>query len=125
MIKKLVTSIMMAVMLTVGMAVPIFAVVVNSPTGSMSGTYRLRALNTHTFQTISFRRGESASVYIEGDGDTDLDLYVYDQRGRLVAMDDDSLDVCLAEWVPQRTGIYIIKVVNRGNVYNDYFFQAS
>lgn len=125
MIKKLVTSIMMAVVLAFGVAVPSFATVVNSPTGSMSGTYRIKARNTHTFQTISFRRGEWASVFIEGDGDTDLDLYVYDPSGTLVVMDDDNLDVCLAQWVPQRTGVYTIKVVNRGNVYNDYFFQAS
>jgi hypothetical protein len=125
MIKKLLTSIMTTVVLTIGMAVPSFAAVTNSPSGSVSGTYQINARSKHTFRTISFRGGESASVYIEGDGDTDLDLYVYDLRGRLVAMDNDPSDVCLAEWVPQRTGVYIIKVVNHGNVYNEYFLQAS
>jgi len=33
--------------------------------------------------------GHPAEVAVIGDGDTDLDLYVYDPAGRLVAYDDD------------------------------------
>jgi hypothetical protein len=61
-----------------------------------------------------------ARVALKGDGDTDLDLYVYDEFGNLVASDTDGSDLCVAEWYPRWTGRFVIRVVNRGPVYNEY-----
>src|SRR5687767_171535 len=49
---------------------------------------------------VRFRGGELAEVMAEGDGD--IDLYIYDEQGRLVAEDDldDFLPVC--RFRPQR-----------------------
>jgi hypothetical protein len=57
--------------------------------------------------------GHLAEVVVIGDGDTDLDLYVYDRAGRLVGYDDDPTDRCYVRFHPSTTGSYTIKVVNR------------
>jgi len=69
---------------------------------------------------MEFRAGEAARVALNGDGDTDLDLYIYDQSGNLVASDTDGSDLCVVEWCPRWTGPFVIRVVNRGSVYNEY-----
>lgn len=69
---------------------------------------------------ITFDGGLLAEVGIIGDGDTDLDLYVYDDNGNLIASDTDYSGDCYVSWVPRRSGTFVIKVVNRGNVYNIY-----
>ena len=69
---------------------------------------------------IVFNGGEIAQVIVEGDGDTDLDLYVYDEKGRLVAEDIDNSDLCVCRWKPHRTGYFTIRIVNLGSVYNEY-----
>ncbi len=77
------------------------------------------------YYNITFRGGETASVLVSGDGDTDLDLYIYDQYGNLVAKDDDYTDTCLCTWTPRRTATYRIKIVNRGGVYNHYSLSTN
>lgn len=75
--------------------------------------------------TITFRGGEYARVILSGDGDTDLDLYVYDQGGHLVSRDDDYSDDCICTWVPAWTGDFTIMVKNRGPVYNRYVIGTN
>jgi len=75
--------------------------------------------------TIRFRAGEVARVAVIGDGDTDLDLYVYDEFGNLIGSDADYTDQCIVTWVPRWTGVFTIQVVNRGNVYNVYRLQTN
>lgn len=69
---------------------------------------------------VRFYGGELAEVLVTGDGDTDLDLFVYDEFGNLIASDTDLTDVCLAQWVPRWTGTFRIEVKNHGGVYNRY-----
>ncbi|MEY3459906.1 MAG: hypothetical protein RL215_3063 [Planctomycetota bacterium] len=69
---------------------------------------------------VTFRAGEPASVVVIGDGDTDLDLRVYDENGNLVASDLDSTDRCIVNWCPRWTGKFRILVQNLGSVYNRY-----
>jgi hypothetical protein len=124
--KNFVTRLAVAAVVALVVASNASARVANSPSGMTTGHYRILAGHQHTFNTISFVGGETATVYVEGDGSTDLDLYVFDQYGQLVAYDDDNTDDCLARWVPARTGFYRIVIVNRSDDdYNDYFMSAS
>lgn len=59
-------------------------------------------------------------VIVNGDGDTDLDLYVYDENGNLMGKDIDYSDYCVVSWTPRWTGPFTIKIKNRGSVYNRY-----
>jgi len=74
---------------------------------------------------ITFRGGEVARVAVSGDGDTRLDLYVYDENGNLVTSQVGPGDDCLASWVPKWTGVFIIKAVNRGLLPNRYIMATN
>ena len=118
--KGIKASVLAVVMLAVNV-VPAWAGAIPSP---RRGEYRIAARSYRTF-SVRFRAYEVARVVVEGDGDTDLDLYIYNEDGALVASDDDSSDYCVAEWVPRRTQTYTIKVVNRGYVYNDCTIETN
>lgn len=79
----------------------------------------VRANSTDSF-TETFRGGERAAVYVEGDGDTDLDLFVYDENGNMVCSDTDGTDRMLCAWTPRWSGNFTIRVRNWGGVYNNY-----
>lgn len=74
---------------------------------------------------VSFRAGETAIVTVSGDGDTDLDLYIYDNNGNLIDSDTDYSDDCVCVWTPRWTGNFIIKIRNRGRVYNSYVIYTN
>ena len=63
---------------------------------------------------VAFRGGEPAAVLVSGDGDSDLDLYIYDQNGNLICKDDDRTDDMICRWNPRWTGDFIIKIRNLG-----------
>lgn len=65
--------------------------------------------------------GNWAAIGLVGDGDTDLDLYVYDPFGRLVGSDDDATDHCLVRFYARYTGTYTIRVVNRSHRFSNRY----
>jgi hypothetical protein len=92
--------------------------------GPKRGQFSVRARSTDQF-TIAFTAGRLAEIALSGDGDTDLDLYVYDSNNNLIASSEDYTDDCYVSWVPRWTGTFIIKVVNRGGVYNRYVLATN
>jgi len=92
--------------------------------GPRTSKTRVNAYATDVY-TIRFWGDEFAEVALMGDGDTDLDLYIYDENGNLVAKDLSSTDACYCCWFPSRTAVYIIKVKNLGGVYNRYHLATN
>lgn len=82
------------------------------------------ANSTDTY-VIAFKAGLSAEIFVSGDGDTDLDLYVYDENGRLIESDTDYSDDCYVRWIPAWTGNYVVKIFNPGRVYNKYIMVTN
>lgn len=80
---------------------------------------KVKAKTTDVY-TKNFYRGETAYIYVKGDGDTDLDLFIYDENGNLIDSDTDLGDTCLCSFTPKWYGKFTIKVKNLGNVYNRY-----
>jgi hypothetical protein len=74
---------------------------------------------------LNFRGGELARVAVIGDGDTDLDLYIYDEYGNLITKDDDYTDNCIVEFWPKWAGTFSAVIVNRGRVYNAYMLMTN
>lgn len=73
---------------------------------------------------ITCRGGETTTIYVSGDGDTDLDLYVYDSNGNLIAKDDDGTDECIVRFIPYRTHTFVVRIKNRGRITNCYTMYA-
>ncbi len=74
---------------------------------------------------VAFRGGEQATLIVRGDGSTDLDCYVFDSDGDLIAADDDATDHCIMRWYPYHTDVYTLKVVNRGQESNFYHVRTN
>jgi hypothetical protein len=91
--------------------------------GEANFTARVNANDTNVYY-MGFYAGTDATVRVDGDNDTDLDLYVYDEYGRLVGSDTDELDLCIVTWRPSRSGVYRIEVKNLGDVYNRFSFRT-
>jgi hypothetical protein len=71
---------------------------------------------------ITFEANKLAEFFVIGDGDSDLDVYVYDEKGKQVASDVDApeygSDLCVCRWTPTVEQEYKIKIVNLGKVPN-------
>ena len=96
----------------------------NIATKIESETDRVSAGDIEYF-TYHATAGVPASILVIGDGDTDLDLYVFDANANLITEDTDNLDVCLCEWTATYTGQYYVAVKNWGNVYNEFTIVAE
>ena len=70
--------------------------------------------------TMTLTAGESHLIVVDGDGSTDLDIYLYDENGNLVAMDEDYTDFCVVSLTPRWTGSFSLRIVNRGGSANGY-----
>jgi hypothetical protein len=75
--------------------------------------------------TVEFRGGEPAVVYVSGDGDSDLDVFVYDPAGQLVASAVGPRDECVVRWTPGRQAAFRIEVRNVGAASNWYWMATN
>jgi hypothetical protein len=69
---------------------------------------------------VVFDGGQLAEAGIAGDGDSDLDLYVYDNNDNLVCRSAGSSDREYCRWWPRWTGPFRIEVQNLGGVPSFY-----
>ncbi|HYP25962.1 MAG TPA: hypothetical protein VE262_04515 [Blastocatellia bacterium] len=120
-IKKITGMMILAAVFTLTSVTPGLAGAVG---GRQYNTYRLYGNSYNNFG-VTFRGGEIARVYVNGDGSTDLDLYIYDQYGRLIVYDNDYSDSCFVKWFPIYTGTFTIQVVNRGGYCNIYRISTN
>ena len=81
--------------------------------------------NQRVWWNIAFRGDEPAVVAIHGDGDTDLDLFVYDENGRLVCQAVTTSDREQCGWYPRWTGMFRVEVRNLGRVANRFGIGMS
>jgi hypothetical protein len=75
--------------------------------------------------SVTMRGGELARIAVLGDGDTDLDLEVFDENGNLIARDIDLTDQCVVSWTPRWTGAYRVRITNLGYIYNNYLMLSN
>jgi hypothetical protein len=87
--------------------------------GPLASTAVVRGGATHVV-TLTFKGGEPAVVEIIGDGDTDLDLLVFDDNGHPICTRDSPYGDESCRWHPRRTGQYRVEVINIGPVANQY-----
>lgn len=80
--------------------------------------FRIPARSTQEW-SVTLRGGTTTIIEVSGDGDTDLDLYVY-EGSRLVCSDTRAGDDCIVSVDAYSTCTVTVKVKNLGYVYNDY-----
>jgi hypothetical protein len=69
---------------------------------------------------IKFVGAELAMVAIAGDGASNLDLYVFDERGGLVCRAAEPTDRETCTWTPTHTADFFVEVRNLGSALNEY-----
>ncbi len=74
---------------------------------------------------IHFIGGQKAFAHVMGNGHNALNLYVYDEKGNLVASDTNCMNTCDVRWSPARTGYFTVKVVNCGGVFDRYSMEFN
>jgi hypothetical protein len=92
--------------------------------GSIFRRFSISANCYQTF-TVNLYGNETSRIMVRGDGDTDLDLYVYDVNGNLIVSDTDHSDQCGVLVRPFWTQTMTIKIVNRGSVFNNYSISVD
>jgi hypothetical protein len=92
-----------------------------------SGGEHADRVNPHSTDVyrVRFRGGEMAAATAVADPEYDIDLYVYDDAGRLTAYDNDLTSVGVCLWNPPSTGEYTLKVRNTTGSYVTYLIYTN
>jgi hypothetical protein len=79
-----------------------------------------------TLENVVFEGRKPAQILVIGDGDGDLDLWVYDgNTGNEIASDTDLTSVCIADWTTRYEGPFTVKVKNVGTVWERFYVLAN
>ncbi|XWN38723.1 MAG: hypothetical protein ROO71_07165 [Balneola sp.] len=90
---------------------------------SIYGEYKIPANDT-TILEWEFQK-DKIEILFKGDGDTDLDFYVYDYKGDLIASNTKSNDVAYFKSILNNRKVYLIKIINKGSVYNTCIVSSN
>ncbi len=86
------------------------------------GTVRARTRNSYVER---FEPTRTAVVYVEGDGDTDLELVVREADGTVVCAREEPGDIKMCVWTPTRSGGHTVEIRNDGMVNNAYSLATN
>lgn len=123
--KTLIANILIVVTIFTGTVTLAFA---NSSAATINNTantattpamFSVSAYGTR-YHTYSVYAGEEVEIILDGDGSTDLDMFIYDSNGNLIASRTGYGDSESSVLDIYRNTRLTVKVVNRGSVYNDY-----
>ncbi|MBA3980634.1 MAG: hypothetical protein C0462_08555 [Alcanivorax sp.] len=78
-----------------------------------------------TYDDVYFEGGTLAEVGLFGDGDTDLDLFIYDEFGNNICSSISWDDQEYCAWEPLWTGKFTIEIGNYGDVWNAYILATN
>lgn len=128
-VNKIIANFLMAIILVTGITSVGFAK--TTANEEVSNTTAIEANEAGTgyytigrYRTVTHRRylraGDRVAITLNGDGYTNLDLYVYDAYGNLIDYRVGRTDYEMMTLDIYRSETFRIKVVNRGRTYNDY-----
>lgn len=83
---------------------------------------RINPGETITWSNLIMEGGRTAEVRVIGDGDGDIDLWVYDGiTGRQVASDTDLTSYCIGTWYPSKEQAFTVEFTNVGGIWEYYY----
>lgn len=72
-----------------------------------------------------FEPSRTAVVYVEGDGDTDLELVVREADGEIICAQRGPGDIKMCVWTPTRSGGHMVEIRNDGMINNAYSLATN
>jgi len=87
---------------------------------AFAGVTRFGSVDAFDTDIWTFWATSSSRVVVDGDGDTDLDCFVYDRFGMLLGSDTDATDYCIVDIYQRTSGNIRVRIENLGAVYNQY-----
>jgi hypothetical protein len=81
--------------------------------------------NSHIHWDVTARGGEEFSISAIGDGDTDVDIIVFDENGNEVCRDYGLSHVATCSFTPRWTGGFRVRVINWGDVWTRTLITSS
>ena len=93
--------------------------------GAIHGLKGIAKRNSNTHHNFLYKGQETAKLIVIGDGSTDLDLYIFDETGREIAVDNDRSDNCIVRWLPSKDQQFKIEIVNLGARKNEYLLFTN
>lgn len=85
----------------------------------------LNAGDSDSYPAVAFIGGDYAEVYVEAKVTTDLNIAVYDSKGRLVCSDTDSSPIAYCGWRPGTTDSFTMTVQNDGPLGATYALMTN
>jgi hypothetical protein len=74
---------------------------------------------------LAYQAGRKARLKLLGDGDTDLDIAVHDPAGKQVAVGNGPTDSEEVAWQAETTGVYTVRITNKGTIWNQYVLTTD
>lgn len=69
---------------------------------------------------LTLKQDQLTQIGVKGDGDGDIDCWLYDENNNLVKEDADSTDTCYLTANPIWTGRFVLRVKNNGRAASIY-----
>ncbi len=80
--------------------------------GPVYNIARISGGSTDSYGNVPFDGGVYAEIYVEAQGNTDLNLRILDDQNRLVCSDTDASSIAYCGWRPREDGAFTIAVEN-------------
>lgn len=88
--------------------------------GAVYSIATVRGGGENTYPELTFTADDFAEVYVEGPSGTDLNIMIYDSKGRLVCSDTDPSAIAHCGWYPDAQETFKVTVENRSDKGAEY-----
>ncbi|MFK8033961.1 MAG: hypothetical protein AB8B94_07430 [Hyphomicrobiales bacterium] len=94
-------------------------------TGALISKGEIAPFAKQEYLDIRFEGGVFAEVYSEGRSAENIDMFVYDERGRLVCAQTDPSPISLCGWTPSSTSNHKVVLENKSGLQVYYAFFTN
>lgn len=93
--------------------------------GRVYNTATLGSGQKDNYEALPFEGKKFAEIYLEGKGQGDLNLFIYDDQNRLVCSDTDISRIAYCYWRPAKTANFTAVVENKGPSAANYSLMSN
>ena len=93
--------------------------------GPMYSIGTLASGGVDRFPSVGFAAGDYAEIYVEAQGEADLNLRVFDSTGQLVCADTDPSPIAYCGWTAASGGEFVMQVENVGPLDTGYALMTN